>query len=161
MDYYADRSPETIIARREEFMFMSFIAENNKSYTTSGDYLARMGIWKTNHEIVETMNSVHKNCDFADNFTSDLNELEFAMLQGIDIASVTDDPADLNNDIDVTGEDARRRLEIESVNWVEKNKVHPVKYQGCCGSCWAFTATQALESAHAIKYDTPVVRLSE
>ena len=101
-------------------MFMSFIAENNKSYTTSDDYVARLGIWKTNHEKVETLNSTHLNCDFADNFTSDMNDQEFALFQGIDINSISDDPADLDNDIDITGdEDSRRRLEIESVNWVE------------------------------------------
>jgi C1A family cysteine protease len=38
-----------------------------------------------------------------------------------------------------------------TLDWRAKNKVNPVRDQGNCGSCWAFSAIAAIESAVAIK----------
>lgn len=64
-----------------------------------------------------------------------------------------------------TGRESNKRNECppvyNDVDWVAAGKVSPVKDQGGCGSCYAFTANTVLESMISIVENKAPKRLSE
>merc|ERR1719265_2703154 len=46
---------------------------------------------------------------------------------------------------------SRGQVNPTDVDWRAQGKTTPVKDQGQCGSCWAFSATAATESRYAIE----------
>jgi len=51
----------------------------------------------------------------------------------------------------------RYELTEGSVNWVTEKKTPPVQNQGSCGSCWAFSATEAIDAAYAVSKNQNVL----
>jgi len=143
------------IAPDYEKMWKDFKTEYGKNfYSTDVDGL-RFAIFKRNVDYIEASNAHDIGYILEVNQFADLTEAEIVdQHTGAQKMAPRFGGHYLGEHV-VTGNSVPN-----SLNWTAQGKVTPVKNQGQCGSCWAFSATGALESAHAIVSDH-LVSLSE
>jgi len=130
-----------------------------KEYKTTEENLKRRLIWESNLKFVNKHNLEHSlglhTFTVAINKYADMSNKEFVSVM---------------NKFNMTGALNKNRnsqqyvpsnVEIpDSVDWRTKGYVNPIKDQGQCGSCWAFTAVDSLEGQH-FKNTGKLVSLSE
>jgi C1A family cysteine protease len=113
----------------------------NKEYETLDEYNYRLGIFNHNIELIQNHNSQHLDWTMDTNEWTDRTWEEF---------SSTRLGYNYNNQIPPTYIiDASTDLP-DAIDWRDHGVVTPVKNQGQCGSCWAFSAVETIESAVAI-----------
>jgi KDEL-tailed cysteine endopeptidase len=130
--------------------FDRFINLHNKHYASEAEYFSRFQIFLDNLAYARGSNQQGKPFTLGATSLADLSPSEFKSTY----STFAPKPFPL--------ESAPESLEILStkVDWFSKGAVTPVKTQGTCNSCWAFSATGALESAWFIKHQS-LISLSE
>jgi len=137
------------IAAHEYAAFVNFKNEHNREYADSSEERYRTHVFVQNMRKVHAHNEEHAagkhTWTMKLNHFADLTASEFkAKFTGFKGKRNTylhaQNVADLSH---VTAPD--------SIDWVSKGAVTPVKNQGSCGSCWSFSTTGALEGLHYIK----------
>ena len=122
--------------------FLEFLSTHGKSYGTQEEFNYRLQVFADNLETINAHNE--SNADDATlglNHMADWTSHEFKRLLGFrGKAEKEYEPVD----IDVSALP-------DSVDWRSKGAVTPVKNQGQCGSCWAFSTTGAMEGRYQIK----------
>ena len=133
-----------------ESNFVEHVSMYGLSYGTQEEYAFRMPIFAEKDAEINEINA-----DTANTFTvghnmfSTMTKDEAKKLNGF---------KGIQAEQNVTVLDASNLA--DSVDWRTKGAVNAVKDQGQCGSCWAFSATAAIEGHHFIQTGT-LLSLSE
>ena len=120
----------------------------NRTYSSATERDYRESVYNQNLAIVSTHNAHDHSWTLDMNKFADLTSKEFADLyiHG-GYRNDTYRPHNYNWQLMYSN----KTTLPSSVDWSAKGAVTPVKDQGQCGSCWAFSATGALESAWKLK----------
>jgi cathepsin L len=146
------------VLSQSDFDFVNYIAKHGKSYADLNEYNLRFERFRAIDQAINDFNRDERSSVHAHNFLSDYTHAEYSGMLGL--KNMARD-ATLDAGKKVFTADSAVGLPA-SVDWrnVTPAVVNPVKDQGQCGSCWAFSAVASLESANAI-FNGTLLSLSE
>jgi len=121
--------------------FMQFVKDNDRQYASTEEFLIRFNNFKNTLARIDRLNQNNPKAKFAVNKFSDLSVDEFKAQY------LSYRPRPNRPQVDVLPPIISNAEAPTTWDWRDKGAVTDVKDQQQCGSCWAFSATEELESA--------------
>lgn len=124
-------------------MFHKFMMKHNRQYETRAEYKKRYHVFKANLKKAKMMQDNEQGtAKYGVTQFSDLTEKEFKLYLGLKKPEKAPQwPQAVIPNISIP----------DAFDWRDHNAVTPVKNQGACGSCWAFSVTGNIEGQWAVQ----------
>lgn len=134
--------PEDTSLRSE---FEQFVLDQQRNYGGAEEWEMRFEVFKTNVLHYRKENTKNHSYIFGINRFTDRTPTEFASMQKLKVMP-WEERASSNGYLG-DYKAIEGLATPTAIDWVSQGAVTPVKDQGGCGSCWAFSTTGALEGA--------------
>jgi len=126
----------------EKQAFMQYVTEWGKSYGTKEEFAFRFEEFKKTNDFILAHNTAGNTSTVGHNHLSDYTKDERKKMLGYKTEGVPP-----TNKVPKILDETNL---LSSVDWRDRGAVTPVKNQGQCGSCWAFSTTGSIEGAYFI-----------
>jgi len=125
--------------------FLQHVAEHGLNFGTTEEFNFRQNIFEMKDAEYTAINADTKNTfTVGHNFMSTWTNAEYKKLLGYKSPLSQADAEYAPFELDTVNIPS-------SIDWRTKGAVNPIKNQGQCGSCWAFSATCSIEGHHQIQ----------
>jgi len=126
-------------------IFLEHVAEHGLNFATNEEFEFRQAIFmaKDSENTVINSNPEHL-FKVGHNFMSTWTHEEYKAILGLRLPENMVEAPKVLDTVNIP----------TAIDWRTKGAVNPVKNQGQCGSCWAFSATSAMEGHHQIQSGT-------
>jgi C1A family cysteine protease len=141
-------------------LFEQFKATHGKAYSSEEEHAYRFSVFKQNIALTELLNEGEDGTPYGVTKFSDLTRDEFKQTYLMDPEIVKENMKGLRSVARAADVDSLPQDLPTSFDWRDQNAVTPVKDQAQCGSCWAFSTTENIESVSFLQGNKPLTKLS-